>query len=108
MTARGKRCSLWLIRRFLANAFSRRWTLHIELGKPNQNAFVESFNGRVRDECLNQHWFLSLAEARRTVAAYQLLYYTGRRHGALGTMTPSEYADTFTPSTSSTSSPALA
>jgi putative transposase len=70
--------------------------VHIQPGKPNQNAFVESFNGRVRDECLNRHWFLSLADARRTIAAFQLLYNTGRRHGAHGTLTPTEFAATFT------------
>ena len=69
--------------------------VHIEPGKPNQNAFAESFNGRVRDECLNQHWFLSLADARRTLADYQQLYNTARRHGALG-RTPTEFARTFT------------
>jgi putative transposase len=69
--------------------------MHIQPGKPNQNPFVESFNGRVRDECLNQHWFLSLADARRTIAAFQLLYNSGRRHGAHGKLTPSEFAATF-------------
>ncbi len=57
---------------------------HIQPGEPNQNAFVESFNSRVRDECLNRHWFLSLADARRTIAAYQHEFCTARRHCALG------------------------
>jgi putative transposase len=70
--------------------------VHIEPGKPNQNAFVESFNGRVQDGCLNQRWFLSLTDARRTMAAFQQLYNHGRRHGAHGTLTPAEYANTFT------------
>lgn len=69
--------------------------VHIQPGKPNQNAFVESFNGRVRDECLNQHWFLSLADARRHLTAFQELYNAGRRHGAHGTLTPRDYAATF-------------
>jgi putative transposase len=69
---------------------------HIQPGKPNQNAFVESFNSRVRDECLNQHWFLSLADARRTIAAYQHEYCTARRHSALGDRTPAEFAASFT------------
>jgi putative transposase len=47
---------------------------HIQPGKPHQNAYIESFNGRVRDECLNQHWFLTLADARTTLTAYQELY----------------------------------
>lgn len=70
---------------------------HIQPGKPNQNAFIESFNSRVRDECLNQHWFLSLDDARRTIAAYQHHYRTARRHSALGDRTPAEFAATFTP-----------
>ncbi len=78
---------------------------HIQPGKPNQNAFVESFNGRVRDECLNQHWFLSLADARRTLADFQALHNSARRHGALG-RTPTEFASTFTV-TSLVPSPAL-
>ena len=70
---------------------------HIQPGKPNQNALIESFNGRLRDECLNQHWFLSLEDARRITTAYQTLYNTGRRHGAHGKLTPAEFADRFTP-----------
>jgi putative transposase len=81
--------------------------LHIQPGKPNQNAFVESFNGRVRDECLNQHWFLSLADARRTLAAYQRLYNAGRRHGAHGKLTPNESAATFSNTPQVTTSPNL-
>lgn len=69
---------------------------HIQPGKPNQNAFVESFNSRVRDECLNQHWFLSLADARRTIADYQHEFRTARRHSALGDRTPAEFAASFT------------
>lgn len=69
---------------------------HIQPGKPNQNAFVESFNSRVRDECLNQHWFLSLVDARRTIAAYQHEFRTARRHSALGDRTPAEFAALFT------------
>jgi putative transposase len=81
--------------------------VHIEPGKPNQNAFVESFNGRVRDECLNQHWFLSLTDARRTLASYQQLYNTGRRHGAHGNLTPTEFAATFDNNRQDPSSPNL-
>ena len=51
---------------------------HIQPGKTNQNAFVERLNGRVRDECLNQHWFLSLADARCTLVAFLSLYDTAR------------------------------
>lgn len=60
----------------------------IEPGKPVQNAFVESFNVRLRDECLNQHWFRSLRCAREAIAAWQLHYNTQRPHSALGYQTP--------------------
>jgi putative transposase len=64
----------------------------IEPGRPVQNAIVESFNGRVRDECLNQHWFLDLADARRIIAAWRQDYNTRRPHSALGGRTPEEFA----------------
>ncbi len=64
----------------------------IEPGKPVQNAFVESFNGKFRDECLNEHWFISLADARRTIEAWRVDYNTQRPHSSLGYMTPIEYA----------------
>ena len=61
-------------------------------GKPTDNALVESFNGRLRDECLNAHWFLSLTDARAKIEAWRRLYNESRPHTALGWMTPSEYA----------------
>jgi putative transposase len=61
-------------------------------GKPVDNTFIEAFNGRVRDECLNQHWFLSLADARRTIEQCRQTYNTARPHKALGRRTPSEFA----------------
>ena len=61
-------------------------------GKPTDNAFIESFNGRLRDECLNQHWFLSLDEARAVTEAWRDDYNRVRPHGALGNRTPSEFA----------------
>ena len=64
----------------------------IDLGKPTQNAFIESFNGRFRDECLNQHWFLDLADARQTIEAWRLDYNNSRPHSALGYATPQEFA----------------
>jgi putative transposase len=64
----------------------------IDPGKPVQNAFIESFNGRFRDECLNQHWFVSLAQARRLVEAWRLDYNRARPHSALGYRTPEEFA----------------
>jgi putative transposase len=64
----------------------------IDPGRPVQNAIVESFNGRMRDECLNQHWFLDLADARRIIAAWREEYNTRRPHSALGDRTPEEFA----------------
>ena len=60
-------------------------------GKPVQNCFIESFNGRLRDECLNQHWFWSLADARQIVEEWRLDYNQARPHSALGGLTPEEY-----------------
>ncbi len=64
----------------------------IQPGRPVQNCFVESFNGRFRDECLNSHWFVSLADARTIVAGWRREYNEEREHGALGGMTPLEFA----------------
>jgi putative transposase len=64
----------------------------IDPGKPIQNAFIESFNGRFRDECLNQHWFVSLAQARRVVDAWRRDYNEARPHSSLGYLTPDEFA----------------
>ena len=64
----------------------------IEPGKPNQNAYVESFNGRLRDECLNEHWFTSLAHARTVIEAWRREYNEERPKRSLGGLTPSQYA----------------
>jgi len=64
----------------------------IEPGKPNQNAYVESFNGRLRDECLNEHWFTSLLQARTVIEIWRREYNEERPKKALGGMTPSDYA----------------
>jgi putative transposase len=61
-------------------------------GKPTDNAFVESFNGRLRDECLNTHWFLSLDDARNKIETWRRYYNASRPHTALGWLTPAEYA----------------
>ena len=61
-------------------------------GKPTDNAFVESFNGRLRDECLNAHWFLSLADAKSKIEAWRRHYNESRPHTALGWLTPQEFA----------------
>jgi putative transposase len=74
-------------------AWRNRVRLHfIDLGKPTQNAFIESFNGRFRDECLNENWFLNLADARRIIEAWRLDYNRSRPHSALGYATPEEFA----------------
>jgi len=64
----------------------------IEAGKPTQTAYVESFNGKFSVECLNEHWFGSLAEARAVVAAWRVDYNEQRPHSALAYRTPAEYA----------------
>ncbi len=64
----------------------------IEPGKPNQNAYVESFNGRFRDECLNEHWFTSLAHARIEIEKWRCEYNEERPKNSLGGLTPSQYA----------------
>lgn len=73
----------------------------IEPGKPVQNAFVESFNGTCRNECLNENWFLSLADARTIIENWRIDYNEQRPHSSLGGRTPSEFAtaiQTTTPS----------
>jgi transposase InsO family protein len=74
-------------------AYQHRVELHfIRPGKPVDNAFIESFNGKFRDECLNQHWFLDLDDARTTIEAWRIDYNEVRPHSALGNRTPTEYA----------------
>lgn len=68
----------------------------IEPGKPNQNAYIESFNGRFRDECLNEHWFTSLQHARVIVEAWRREYNEERPKKSLGGLTPVAYAKTLT------------
>lgn len=63
----------------------------IRPGKPVENAFIESFNGRLRDECLNVHQFASLAEAQAIIEAWRVDYNTRRPHSSLGHLTPSEF-----------------
>jgi transposase InsO family protein len=64
----------------------------IEPGKPNPNAYVESFNGRLRDECLNEHWFVTLAQARSVIETWRHEYNHERPKRILGGLTPVEYA----------------
>jgi putative transposase len=63
----------------------------IQPGRPMQNGYVESFNGKFRDECLNEHWFATLAEARAIVAAWRRDYNENRPHSSIDYLTPSEY-----------------
>ena len=64
----------------------------IDPGKPTQNAYIESFNGRFRDECLNQHWFTSIREAREIMENWRIDYNTERPHSNLKHQTPEEFA----------------
>ena len=66
----------------------------IEPGKPNQNAYIESFNGRFRDECLNENWFTSLRHAQVVIEAWRREYNEERPKKSLGGLTPATYAKT--------------
>ena len=66
----------------------------IEPGKPNQNAYIESFNGRFRDECLNENWFTSLLHAKVVIEAWRREYNEQRPKKSLGGLTPTAYAQT--------------
>jgi putative transposase len=80
-----KALDAWAYRSDVELVFSRP-------GKPTDNPFVEAFNSRFRDECLDQHWFASLEEARQTIEAWRVEYNGLRPHGALGQQTPAEFA----------------
>jgi transposase InsO family protein len=67
--------------------------IHIQPGKPTQNGHVESFNGRLRDECLNATWFRNLADARKKITGWQDEYNCERPHSSLGYRTPNEFAE---------------
>jgi putative transposase len=66
----------------------------IQPGKPAQNAYAESFNGRLRDECLNAHWFTSLSDARRKIEGWRQDYNEQRPHSSLNYLSPAEFART--------------
>lgn len=75
-------------------AYANGVALHfIDPGKPVQNAFIESFNGKFRDECLSQSWYTSLDDAQQIIEAWRMDYNTVRPHSSLGYQTPAEYAD---------------
>jgi putative transposase len=80
-------------RAMLTWAHERGVTLRlIEPGKPNQNAYIESFNGRLRDECLNEHWFTNMAHAKVVIEAWRREYNEERPKKSLGGLTPAAYA----------------
>ena len=81
-------------RAFDSWAYARGVKLHfIQPGKPTQNAFIESFNGTFRDDCLNVHWFQSIEDARHTIETWRIVYNQIRPHSSLGRLTPQEFAD---------------
>ena len=63
----------------------------IQPGKPSQNAFVESFNGKFRDPCLNPHWFVDITHARRRIETWRVHYNTVRPHSSLGFLSPGQF-----------------
>jgi len=64
----------------------------IRPGKPVENAYAESFIGRLRDECLNENWFVTLKDARETIEAWRIDYNESRPHSSLQYLSPMEYA----------------
>jgi putative transposase len=76
-----KKLDLWAFMRGVTLDFSRP-------GKPTDNAYIESLNGKFRAECLNTHWFLSLDEARGKCAAWRRYYNEVRPHSAIGNQVP--------------------
>jgi putative transposase len=74
-------------------AYKHGVKLHfIRPGKPVENAYVESFNGKFRDECLNEHWFTSVPHARDVIEGWRLDYNEVRPHSSLGNLTPADFA----------------
>ena len=81
----GQLMDLWAHRNGVKIDFSRP-------GKPTDNAYVESFNGTLRAECLDAHWFGDLVEARQRIESWRIEYNASRPHRALGERTPNEFA----------------
>ena len=81
----GQMLDAWAYRRGVQLNFIRP-------GKPVENAYIESFNGRFRDECLNEHWFVTMAHARQAIEAWRIEYNTERPHSSLDDLTPEQYA----------------
>ena len=80
----GKALDEWAYRRGVKLFF-------ITPGKPVENMYMESFNGRLRDECLNEHWFMSLDHARQIIEEWRIDYNTERPHSSLDNLTPEEF-----------------
>jgi putative transposase len=64
----------------------------IRPGKPMENGYIESFNGKFRDECLNSHWFMSMEDARQLIEGWRVDYNEARPHSSLGQLTPADFA----------------
>jgi putative transposase len=80
------------------NAWAAQHGVHlhfIQSGKPTQNAFIESFNGKFRDECLNQHCFVTLQEAQLMIEAWRKKYDEERTHSSIGDLTPQEFINPY-------------
>ncbi len=84
----GKALDRWAYENNVTLDFSRP-------GKPTDNAFIESFNGSFRDECLNIHWFLSIQDAKDKIESWRDEYNTFRPHNSLGDLTPREFAEKY-------------
>jgi len=79
----GKALDAWAYQRGVKLTFIRP-------GKPVENAYIESFNGRFRDECLNENWFMALEHARRIIEKWRIDYNNERPHSSLGYLTPED------------------
>lgn len=76
-----------------ARTYQKGIKLHfVRPGKPVENAYIESFNGKFRNECLNEHWFITMAQARAVIERWRIEYNTERPHSSLENRTPEEYA----------------
>jgi len=82
----GQVLDAWAYKRGVRLAFIRP-------GKPVDNCYIESFNGRFRDECLNEHWFITMQHARSTIEAWRIEYNTERTHSSLDDLTPEEFKE---------------
>jgi len=83
----------FLSREFASWALKRGIAIqYIRPGKPTDNSFIESFNGKFRNECLNEHWFMSIQESKQVIEEWRIKYNSYRPHSSLGKCTPYEFA----------------